>query len=66
MLLKESDMPWRGVQDKFLGQATDQLGAAAGRSVEWYIAEKPVADYVRFLFALKDIPITVHYVPMPK
>ncbi len=66
MLEKRSDMPWRGVQNKFLKQANDQIGAAAGRPIEWYIAEKPVADYVSLLFALRDIPITVRYMPVPR
>jgi len=68
MLLKKSDMPWQGVESGFLKQANDQLGAAAGRSIEWYFAEKPVADYVDELFKrdARLSTIKIIYLPMSR
>jgi hypothetical protein len=57
---------WREVQQKMLNQANAQVQAAQVRPIEWYFAESTVADYVSKLFAYKDIPITVIYMPPPR
>jgi Restriction endonuclease fold toxin 5 len=65
MLHEDSVMPWKGVQDRILRQADDQLQAAGKRPIEWYFHEKDVADYVRELFEKRGITIQVIYKPMP-
>ena len=54
------------IEPDMINQAEDQSIAAeaTGRRVEWYFAEKPVADYFRERFAKKDLAnITVFYEP---
>lgn len=58
-------MPWLGVEFKMVRQAGNQIAAAQGRPIEWHFAEEGVADYVRGLFADKDIRITILYTPWP-
>jgi hypothetical protein len=49
---------------KIMNQARNQSIAAGDRMVEWYFAEKPVADYFRDQFADAHFDnITVFYVP---
>jgi hypothetical protein len=57
--------PWSGVVERLLRQADRQLKAAGARPVEWYFAEKPVADYMRRSFLENDLRITVFHRPMP-
>jgi hypothetical protein len=59
MLHEDSEMPWKGVQDRILRQANDQLEAAGTRPIEWYFHEKDVADHVRDLFERQKITIQV-------
>jgi hypothetical protein len=65
MLHEDSDMPWKGVEQRILKQANDQLAAAGTRPIEWYFAEKDVADHVKELFERRGIPIKVIDKTMP-
>jgi hypothetical protein len=65
MMEKKSDYPWKGVVERALRQAERQLGAARGREVRWYFAEKPVADFFREQFKNKLWNITVIWAPLP-
>ena len=55
--------PWLGVEKKMLKQAQSQIEAAQGRAIEWYVAEREVADRVRESFKYNRIQITVIHAP---
>jgi hypothetical protein len=64
MMQKTTFMPWAGVVWGWLGQADRQTKAAGLRKIEWYFAEKEVADYARALFEKAGFEkIEVHWVP---
>lgn len=65
MFREKGPMPWLGVEADMLDQSKRQLQAAQGRPIEWYVAEKEVADYVRDLFARNHRPITIIHAPPP-
>lgn len=48
---------------KILEQARNQQIAAGTRGIEWYFAEKPVADYFRSAFRSRGYKIEIFYVP---
>ena len=52
MMQQKTLMPWAGVVWEWLDQAKRQVQAAGPRKIEWYFAEKEVADYARKLFKL--------------
>ncbi|WP_306639583.1 Tox-REase-5 domain-containing protein [Sanyastnella coralliicola] len=52
------------VQSSFLKQATRQVNAAEGATIEWYFAEKEAADIVRELFQREGIGIKVFHQSM--
>ncbi len=62
---KKSPIPWLGAEAKMLRQSKRQLEAAQGRPIEWYVAEKEIADHVRDLFARNYRNITIIHAPPP-
>lgn len=62
---KKSPIPWLGAEAKMLRQSKKQIEAAQGRPIEWYVAEKEIADHVRDLFARNNRNITIIYAPPP-
>jgi hypothetical protein len=58
--------PWRGMLSKMLLQAQNQIAAKGDASLTWYFAEKPVADYIRGVFAARGYPIDVEWAPFKK
>jgi hypothetical protein len=65
-LLEEDGLyPWKGVEDKMIRQAERQLQAAQGKRIEWYFAEKEVADHMRDVFSKKGLNINVFWLPPP-
>ena len=62
---KKSPIPWLGAEAKMLRQSKRQIEAAQGRPVEWYFAEKEIADHVRDLFATNNRNVTIIYAPPP-
>jgi restriction endonuclease fold toxin 5 of polymorphic toxin system len=65
MLHEDSDMPWKGVEQRMIKQACDQLDAAGTRKIEWYFAEKDVADHVKGVFEREGIAVKVIDKKMP-
>lgn len=65
MFREKGPMPWLGVEADMLDQSKRQLQAAQGRPIEWYVAEKEIADHVRDLLARNHRNIAVIYAPPP-
>jgi hypothetical protein len=54
------------MRDQLVDQALGQAGAAAGgHSLTWFVAEKPLADYLSEQFKAMGLPITVRWLPYP-
>ena len=62
---KKSPIPWLGAEAKMLRQSERQIEAAQGRPIEWYFAEKEIADHVRDLFARNNRNIAIIYASPP-
>lgn len=58
--------PWLGMYINMMDQSKRQLEAARGRPIEWYFAEKDVADYMRKVFAKQRPGISVFYLRPPR
>jgi hypothetical protein len=59
----ETSFVWRRVEEKMVRQANAQIQAAQGRPIEWYFAERTVADYMTKVFANNGLSITIIYMP---
>ncbi|MGW1889698.1 Tox-REase-5 domain-containing protein [Streptomyces sp. NPDC002004] len=56
----------KGQADKFIEQATRQLRAAKGKTVEWNFSNKAVADAARKAFRDAGVDVVVKYTPWKK
>jgi hypothetical protein len=65
--LLKNDTPWqRGMRGQLFEQALSQVRAAGGgRSLTWFVAEKPLADYLTEWFEAMRLPIAVEWLPYP-
>jgi hypothetical protein len=64
--LSDNDGVWNGnMRRRLILQAEKQNRARGNRPLIWFVAEKPLADWLERYFEAEKIPIVVDWLPMP-